>query len=601
MKPITTIFFLVFIFCVNAQSNRYISETPIYGLNQLDSIVKNYTVFFTGENHTFTKENNQIELEMLKYLNKQVNLQHFIIELGYARGYMLNAYINNDTTYFDCLRHTTSPKYIELYQAMRKLNLSLPIEKRIQVHGVDVERFTDDGPILLNELLPKNVEAPKTIEFDLEVLKTYAEYAKNKYFSYSSRTEEPAYNNISYYSSGFNEKGSIDSIISQYYLHQADYKLHLASNYEVFDKVILSLTELRKWQNFSQLPHQTIYRERMIYNNISQLILKYPDGKFFGQFGRCHTGFETDNACNWYQLNSTAIRLNEGIAKGKTLSIGIFYNTDKKSTYQNGLLDNELNKYLVPECSGNSTLSKVALTDTSLIKHFPYILYNNPCGNGKLKSTKNLALKREDDIYEWATLLDFGYGQSFYNFDRVNKNMKLPGNGFNTLIQSVSFGYTYSDFGNYNIGRYDQHITQKITQNNINYSLSGYDIMEGYGYRPHISKRFSIGFYGLLSYSRMAILVEDDSSAYVPVIGFSSIKRYKFTNDALAIGAGIDFRYAITHTLGLFVRGRYLTDLSKKYWHNTGGGYGDLIDANSPKFSHNNANIQVGFSINIGS
>lgn len=597
MKATITTLFLTLLVGLNAQTERYISETPIVGLNQLDSIVKNYTIFFTGENHTYTKENNHIELEMLKYLNKQVNVQHFIIELGYARGYMLNAYINDDTSYFKCLRATTATKYIELYKALRTLNQSLPIEKRIQVHGVDVERFTDDAPILLSALLPKNTEVPKAIEFEIEVLKTFAEYAMTHYNKYSYATDEP-YNNIYSYSY-YNDKWTIDSIINQYKAKRLNYETYLGANYATFEKVMNSLVELRKWQGYAQLPHQIVFRERSIYDNISLLMKQYPEGKFYGQFGRCHTGFGTDNTCNWYKLNSTAIRLNEGIAKGKTLSIGLFYNVDKKSVFENSQIDEELKSYLLTECSGTSILTKVASSDTFLIKQFPYILYNNPCGKGKSSSNKSISNNSVEDVFEWATLLDFGYGQSKYNFGRINQNMKLPGKGFNNLVESISLGYSYSDFGNYNVGRLDVHITQKSILNNTHFTLSGYNIMEGYGYCPHISNRFTIAFYGLLAYNRMTLLIEDDSVTQSAVVGFSPIKRHKFRNDAISVGAGIDFRFAITQTFSLFARSRYLIDLSKRYWNNTSGGYG-MIDANSPPFSHSNANVQVGFSINVG-
>ena len=54
----------------------------------------------------------------------------------------------------------------------------------------------------------------------------------------------------------------------------------------------------------------------MIYDNLSNLILNNPNKKYYGQFGRCHTSqTELNFECNWYAFNSTAKRLNEGVAK----------------------------------------------------------------------------------------------------------------------------------------------------------------------------------------------------------------------------------------------------------------------------------------------
>ena len=594
MKATITALLLSLTFLLNAQTEKFISETPLDGLEQLDSIVKNYTVFFTGENHTYTFENNNIELEMLFYLNKKVNLQHFIIELGFSRGYILNAYINNDTSYYYSLKRTTANKFMDFYEGLREYNMSLPIDKRIQVHGVDVERFTDDGPILLEKLLPPDsVPVPKPLEFQIEVIRSFANYATNKYFTVTDR-EDDIYEQFG--SSYFMDQPTIDTILANYAHNKADYKNYLDSNFEIFDKVMQSLVELRKWQEYNRMPHQSIYRERKIYENITALLQQYPEGKFYGQFGRCHTEFDVDYNCKWYNVNSTALRLNEGSAKGKTLNIGIFYNSERNrlSSYEN--FEAELLKHMPSQCSNTTSLIKVPSTDTALIKHFPLILYNNPCNKSKSNRHDNDAY--EEDIFEWATLLDFGYGQSYYNFDQLNRGMQLGNNGFKSLVQSITLGYTYTDFGNYNMGRYDQHINQKININNLHYTLSGFDLMEGFGYQPHIGNRAAIGFYGILAYSRMVLLVEDDSAQLVSVTGFSPIKKYQFTNDAISAGVGIDVRVALSHTFGFFARGRYLFDLSKRYWNISSGGYG-VMDPNSPQQSHTNANLQVGFSINL--
>jgi hypothetical protein len=595
MKATITALLFSLTFLLNAQTEKYISDLPFSGLTQLDSIAKNYSVFFTGENHTYAKENCNIELEMLRYLNNQVGLQHFIIELGFSRGYILNAYINNDTSYYYSLRRTTAYNYMAFYQALRTYNMSLPIEKRIQVHGVDIERFTDDGPILLDKLLPPDsVPVPKVLEFQIEVIKSFAYYATNKYYSEMDREGED-YDRY-YGTSHFRDQPTIDTILSNYAQNKSDYKNYLDSNFTVFDKVMQSLVELRKWQEYYRMPHQSIYRERKIYENVTALLQQYPEGKFYGQFGRCHTGFDVDYNCKWSNINSTALRLHEGSAKGKTLNIGIFYNTERNRLSSYEYFEVELLKHMPSQCSNTNTLIKVPSTDSALSKHFPFILYNNPCN--KTKGNRYGDDAYDEDIFEWATLLDFAYGQSFYNFDQLNRGLQLGGNGFKSMVQSISFGYTYTDFGNYNIGRYDQHLTQKININNLHYTLSGFDLMEGYGYQPHIGNRAAIGIYGIVAYSRMALLVEDDSAKMVAVNGFSPIKKYQFTNDAVSAGVGIDLRVALSHTFGFFARGRYLVDFSKKYWNISSAGLG-VMDSNSPQFSHTNANLQIGLSINV--
>lgn len=329
---------------VFSQKNSYtyydtIPDIPMVNLDKLDSIINNYTVFFTGENHTYANQNSNIELKMLKYLNEKAGVRNLIIELGFSRGYMLNKYINDDTSYLKNMEGTTSTKYINLYKKLRELNQKLPLEKRITVHGIDVERFADDGPVLLNRLIPKDKIVPKAIDFQIEVLKSYAKYISLKYNMYNNDEDDKNINSYSignYYGRGFDNESTIDSMVADYKLNKAIYKEFIGDNFQIFDKVFNSIIEYRKWQNYKSMPHQYIYRERVIYDNLSTLILANPNEKYYGQFGRCHISQTELNAeCNWYAFNSTAKRLNEGIAKGKTLSIGIFYKGRIESYFTN--------------------------------------------------------------------------------------------------------------------------------------------------------------------------------------------------------------------------------------------------------------------------
>ncbi|MES2618632.1 MAG: hypothetical protein V4613_12190 [Bacteroidota bacterium] len=601
MKLVFTYLLLIFTIKAGAQplnATSYISGTPFKGLEQLDSVVNNYTIFFTGENHNYKKENANIQLRMLAYLNKQANVRNYILELGYARGYMLNAYINNDTTYYASLKATTSKSYLELYKALKKMNDELPENKKIAVQGVDVERFPDDGPMLLASLIPKNTEIPEAIAFDVEVLKSYANYSSVKYDSYTTYESTYTIGSNSFYSYGFNNAETIDSIVESYKLKKPYYMELLKDKFALFDKIFQSIMEYRKWTNYAQLPHQTIYRERMIYDNIAKQITEHPDEKFYGQFGRCHTSLSLINKdCNWYEVKPTAMRLNEGIGKGKTMTIGIFYNEDKTDTYEDFATTEILKKYIDIPCTNENVLMSINREDTLLSQHFSYILANSICSKDKTKYTKKSNYDY-DDYHEWAVALDFGYGQSFFNFDKLNKDLKFTDKGFKQPVQQFSIGYTYMDFGNYNFGRYEQHLTQKTTLNGLNYTLSGYSAMEGYGYSPHISKHFTIGAYGILGFQRFSMMIENDSAAYSPSPGFSPIKRYKYINNAVSVGIGLDLRLAFSPSLGIFVRGRYLADISRKYWRNTMGSYG-ILDSNSPPTSLANYSLQAGLSILI--
>lgn len=603
--------FLSFSNFVFSQKSNYtifdtIPDIAIVNLGQLDSIVNNYTVFFTGENHTYANQNSNIELKMLKYLNEKAGVRNLIIELGFSRGYMLNKYINDDTTFLKNMEGTTSTKYINLYKKLRAFNQSLPKDKRIKVHGIDVERFADDGPVLLNRLLPKNKKAPKEIEFQLEVLNSYAKYISTKYNSYNDYYKENidnSENSRNYYGRGFDNESIIDSMIADYNWNKLFYKDFLDTNFVVFDEVFNSIIEYRKWQNYKNMPHQYIYRERMIYDNLSVLILANPNEKYYGQFGRCHISQTELNAeCNWYAFNSTAKRLNEGVAKGKTLSIGIFYKGTSRYTTSNNYRANsdffedknttdELKKYIDIECTKENIIKKIESKDTLLLKHFQFLMVNNVNCTEKAKVKNSPNKKDKYDFHEWAVMLDFGIGNSYFDFKNLNSN----GYTFNNILTTNAFGYTYSDFGNYNVGKLDLFHTQQKTNGVFSNKLTGYSISESYGYSPHISNRFALGLYATLAYQRMALTTKNDTLKNTLAPGFQKEGINKFINHGITAGAGLDLRFAFTRFLGIYARGHYMFDLTKNNWKIKGETQGII----APKTLLNNYGFTFGISILI--
>ncbi len=591
MKFIFSLISILTTACLQAQTAElyYVSKTPFKGLEQLDSIAKDYTIFFTGENHNYAIENNNIQLKMLSYLNKTAGVQHYIIELGYARGYMLNAYINNDTAFYPELQATTATPYLAFYKALRALNNGLPLEKKIQVHGVDVERFADDAPILLGKLLPKNRPVPNEIEFEIEVIKSYADFSKNRY-NYDRYYGYDGYqSDYEYY--GFQDMTTIDTILKSYEYNKPYFKTYLKDSFPIYDKVFQSLAEYRKWQNYTQMPHQSIYRERVIYNNIAHLIKQDSNAKFYGEFGRCHTGLRAaDVQCNWFNVSPTVKRLNEGIAKGKTLNIGIFYNTDRWEEFENDSINDVLKKYTGITCSDENILVKIKPSDSLFGQYFPFILVNNTCSDWKGN--------RKKSYHDMAEMIDFGYGQSHFDFSKFNQKMQFINSGFNDILTNYNITYAGCDDGFYRFCRFEQNTSQRISQNNIRYKLKGYNTQWGFGYQPRISTHFNIGISGIFAFQRFSLLMTNDSIGSATVPGFSAIKKYKYVNNAFSTGIGIDFRIALTPWLGIFVRGRYLVDLSLKTWRNKAGGYG-YLDKASPPLSLTNYSIQTGITFMV--
>ena len=288
------------------------------------------------------------------------------------------------------------------------------------------------------------------------------------------------------------------------------------------------------------------------------------------------------------------------------MSIGIFYKgrsegyytsnnyNANKDFFEDKNTSDELKKYLDIKFTKDNIIKKIESKDTLLLKHFQFILINNVNCTEKDKITTK---KDKYDFHEWAVMLNFSDGLSYFNFKELS-NKTLPLNTrFSDAIRKKSFGYTYSDFGNYNVGKIEIFERQKNTNGNFKYNLSGYSISESYGYSPHISNRFTFGIYATLAYQRLVLATQNDSLNQIIVPGFSKDGSNKFINHGLGAGAGLDLRFAISSWLGIFARGKYMFDISKKYW-NPSGTYNNL-SISSPRTSLDNYGFNFGLSILI--
>jgi hypothetical protein len=584
-----------------------ISDLPFDNLNVLDDELSSYQVFFTGENHYYTSQNTNIQLKMLEYLNKKGGVRNLILELGYSRGYMLNKYINDDSSYYDLMKYTTSSYFLEMYKELRKLNQELVPENRITVHGVDVERFADDGPILLTKLLPGNKTVPASIGFSVDVIRSYGAYCTKRYKSMADLDEKEKKRESYYYfpqDEGFYDGKTIDTMVMDYLANKAVFQSYLGEGFALFDRVFTSMIEYRKYMGYANMPQQYVYRERKMYDILSALILQHPDEKYYGQFGRCHISqTQLNSECDWWDFSSVAKRLNEGSAQDKVLSIGIFYNEKKMNKYftlehyfDDAHTSEELKKYLDIPCSNSNKVFRVDRKDTGLVKHYQYIIYNNSCESKKTKSM--YGDNRVDDFHNSAFMLDFGRGMAQYDFSSLNTAIASNAKGLDELITFNSIGWSYNNEGFYGQVNYRWLKSVKAQEPSIAYSLGGYSLTESLGYMPHISRRFTFGVYASFGINKLSLNIRNDSATLPISPGFSKVDQLKYVNSGFVLGGGLDLRFALTRWLGVYARGNYLFDVSKKYWKQSVGHH-NIMDRNSPKTSVGYYGLNLGLSLLI--
>jgi hypothetical protein len=567
--------------------NERLFEDTIQNIHILDGQLGAYRVFFNGENHMYSEVNANLEYQMLKYLNQSAGVNNLMLELGYARGYILDKYINEDSTYFDLLSNVTSYTYNEFFKVLRNYNLSLPDSMRIHVQGVDIERFPKESFVLLADLLPPDsLSVPDEIDFLVEVFRIYGNYSK--------KANVDRYDYYSYISpeNYFFESRTLDSLVLQFESKRNYFQTYLGADFELFSFVIESLKEHRIYKSYEGMPHQSVYRERILKRNIDQLLKSDSTQKYFGQFGRCHVDkINKDDDCSWYGQKSVAKRLTEKGYKDQVLPILIYY--DQNYSYNYFYYDfykpdfpysqHIKSQYADSITELGNTLVKVRDNDTVLNGICQYIILNICC-------ERNYSFNKK--LKTFYTSFDIKGNRVMQNFG--NLNTALFGTGsqqFNHYIDQIGLGFTIHDEHVYTTFDYLISLPQTIKVGAQRSKLNGFVVSESVGYSIHLSKWVTLNPYVNFGFRKIKLSLDNDTGTIVNP-SFSGIKHVSYINNSLFFGPGIDLRFMIANYIGLTFRSNYTLDFSSPYWRlNTG--WFNKRDTNSPKTNQNALNFSV--------
>ena len=110
------------------------------------------------------------------------------------------------------------------------------------------------------------------------------------------------------------------------------YASYLGDNYGLFSQILQGLNKGQEWYSFQEESayQEWIMREIYMAERFKEIINIYPNAKFLGSFGRCHTSINiTDAWCDLHQFKSLANRIRDlhlgETEKVKVLSIGSYY------------------------------------------------------------------------------------------------------------------------------------------------------------------------------------------------------------------------------------------------------------------------------------
>lgn len=314
-----------------------------------DSAFVGKRVFFTGEDHRFVESNNAYTLAFLKYLNQQHGVRHLLLELGFTWGEVLNQYIQTgDSALLEVMSKASYVSYQKFFKNLYDFNKSLPDSQKITVTAIDITRDYAVSLHYLNHLIPKKIQAPDELLVSLEVIRSLSAYVAK--MDKKEREGNSSYN----FGTRYSFYNTLDSLLGNYNQYTSLYQSYLGKDFVLFDKVMRSLEEHLIWRRFDQknMIHKFVYREQFMLKKFESLLKEYPDGKFFGQFGRCHVGLNSsDNECDWFEFRPIATRMNEMANEsinGKVMTLAILYTDgiNVGSVEKNGTLPAEIITWL---------------------------------------------------------------------------------------------------------------------------------------------------------------------------------------------------------------------------------------------------------------
>ncbi len=555
-----------------------------------DSVLNQYKVYFTGENHQYAYVNSELEFKLLVYLHQTQGVKHFVFEQSPATGFIITQAVldNEDVSYKLHLRDKFFDPFYNLVKQIKKYNDTLPANQKITVEGIDAERFPSFSLYALHKITDSlSTEGKTGIVYEtIDAIYTS---------EFKDGTPDEIYNDGG---SRFNLLGdkinaweTIQTIMDLSELHKNQLKEEIGENYNTFVEILLGLQAGHDWYQAERNGDMTapFIRERFMIDQFLRVYNRHPNSKYYGQFGRCHLHAKKDSKkCYSHNMKSIASRINttsDTTLNGKVLTIPVYYKTSK-TTDVNIIESLELD-YRFNKKNKIYLIDLDYLEDDNPIAGFeedlPYVIVNTymPKGFEEMYSF-NLSLK---EYY-----LGVFYGFTYFNkINRLNNALNnIAANSFTNKFTTYSFAFDYLTMKDKGVQIAFNYIPS--VSNGDRFKLKGSSFTYG-SYYP-FGNKFVMSAFGIyLTYGKMT-LTEDNNGTVPNLIQLDNKNVTVYKNDMFLISPNLDFRLTLP-VISLNARVGYNLDVSGKYW---------VLDGkmkNFTKTSFSSPYIQVGASFNL--
>lgn len=599
------------------------------GLQEIFAVAKNARVVISGENHREVEFNALLEFALMRSLYENCGYRNFIMELSTARAFYLRKYVcENDSTAKKLLQSVSSPKYMLFFENLKDWNMSLPEKDRINIYGIDVERFEDLSLHRVFEFIQRIEKVKKvprdllvqvyTIRHvatrrllnDLEVFKS-----EESAFIYKSSDTElvadsaavPTYLEAPEESFEYDRVGKdLRVLIDSMNKDMAKYKKWLGDDFAEFYGLYNGLLEVYKWNMSAGTAQQYLWREEQMFRNFTAILDKNPNEKFYGQFGRCHASLtKSNNDCGWFNYYSLMSKLKKNYFKdsNELLAICILYpNRNDYLTSENlanmeiiqaemkALKDKVLNKVMIYDL--NSAEGQIV----ELRKKFRFAIVNNKAVeelnsiHDELSNVTTFTPKKPVSIK--ATILGLEYLSLNHGF--IQNHFLESGRTFKKPSSSIYYHEFFVKSGNFVTGISGFYsMPSEIYKDSIgtvNHSLYGVELQLGGSYQFN-KVSLDLMFEGGFAQQAMDFISET-KNVLIP----NNPNQVRVINPVAILGANFTVNWHINRYLYLGARGRYFQNASTDRWVYKGSNITYLESQKNTGLSGWGVSALVGFS-----
>ncbi len=609
-------------------------------------------VILAGENHFYIKLNTQSEYKLLRLLHEKAGVRHYVIELSPTRAWYLQRYISSgDEVAHRFLKATSSRRYMNLFDSISAWNQSLALSERIHVWGLDVERFNDLTIMRLAEIIARKGVSPPGLRPGFLALKTVSEEILRKGLrEFETDLDRPENENVQENTDSVLSALGDDSVRNSlpliqpewgndklitsemagedhffeyekfnttqtskeifYWLTQNAVKINawLGHDTTEYYQAITQLKEWILWEELDQTAQQYNWREEHIFQNMVSLLNKYPDMRFFGQFGRCHVSYaQQQQDCGWFEYSSTINRLKSRYFSNDSslMSIGIFYR-DSDNTRDGinavNLLDNAIIQdevsALLQSVHNNSVLYNLESPESQLSelrKKFSFVLVNRVSEKSLYPKIPSPAEIKSSNF----SSLGFGIlGRANMLSESLRLHFEDNGYALTTPQNFIQYGFSWRSVQTFLSGRLSfSHTNRSIFRNQserIQYSQTLYNLDMGVHTASNLS--WIVGFGGRVCFNKQLLRYTPPSLNFLnpQPSGFVSIQKRNwvpaaYLNFERRFGKGISAECILG----------YRKDFSSGKWYFTSSGL-SYFNGKAIEGDLSQPFVELNFYINIG-